>query len=119
MGDDRDLERKVRRHGNLAENAAIFVVVLALAEMIGTGSAMLWALGLIFLVGRSQGHMAMRAVSFYCCARYRRVINIACWSAAERDLVGHAFQSGSIRMSYLLRIKWLWPVALCDIIEHH
>ena len=37
-GTDRDLERKSRRHGNLAENAAIFVIVLALTEgLIGSG----------------------------------------------------------------------------------
>lgn len=37
-GGDRELERKSRRHGNLAENAAIFVIVLALTEaLIGSG----------------------------------------------------------------------------------
>ncbi len=34
IGEDRDLERKVRRHGNLAENAGLFLVVIALLEMI-------------------------------------------------------------------------------------
>ncbi|MEO1221360.1 MAG: MAPEG family protein [Pseudomonadota bacterium] len=34
IGDDRDLERKVRRHGNLAENSGLFLVVIALLEMI-------------------------------------------------------------------------------------
>jgi uncharacterized membrane protein YecN with MAPEG domain len=34
VGDDRDLERKVRRHGNLAENSGLFLVVIALLEMI-------------------------------------------------------------------------------------
>ena len=32
-GDDLNLERVSRRHGNLAENAAIFVVVLTLLEL--------------------------------------------------------------------------------------
>ena len=35
IGGDKDLERKVRRHGNLAENAAIFLLVLGLAELAG------------------------------------------------------------------------------------
>jgi uncharacterized membrane protein YecN with MAPEG domain len=34
IGEDRDLERKVRRHGNLAENAGLFLVVIALFEML-------------------------------------------------------------------------------------
>ena len=32
-GEDPVMERKIRRHGNLAENAGLFVAVLALAEM--------------------------------------------------------------------------------------
>ena len=43
MGDDADLERKVRRHGNLAENAGIFLAVLALMEVSGlTNTAVFW-----------------------------------------------------------------------------
>ena len=45
VGDDKDLERKMRRHGNLAENAAIFVVVLALTEGIVGGGAVVVAFG--------------------------------------------------------------------------
>lgn len=49
---DPTLERLVRRHGNLAENAAIFIVVLALLEALGTGAtAVLWMAG-IFLTAR-------------------------------------------------------------------
>lgn len=33
LGDDQDLERKVRRHGNLAENSALFLAVFIAAEM--------------------------------------------------------------------------------------
>ena len=32
-GDDHNLERLARRHGNLAENAAIFLITLALLEL--------------------------------------------------------------------------------------
>ena len=34
IGDDKDLERKVRRHGNLAENSGLFLIVIALFEML-------------------------------------------------------------------------------------
>ncbi|MEM1052358.1 MAG: MAPEG family protein [Pseudomonadota bacterium] len=34
IGEDRDLERKVRRHGNLAENSGLFLVVIAVLELI-------------------------------------------------------------------------------------
>ncbi len=51
-GTDRNLERKVRRHGNLAENAAIFVVVLALAELRAPESTALIYLGAAFVVAR-------------------------------------------------------------------
>ncbi|MDA1101094.1 MAG: MAPEG family protein [Proteobacteria bacterium] len=49
---DPTLERLVRRHGNLAENAAIFVVALALLELLGApGMIVLWLAGL-FLAAR-------------------------------------------------------------------
>jgi uncharacterized membrane protein YecN with MAPEG domain len=51
-GDDLDLERKVRRHGNLAENAALFIVLLALAEMTVVSDTVVRVLGIIFIVGR-------------------------------------------------------------------
>ena len=34
VGEDKHLERKVRRHGNLAENSGLFLVVIALFEML-------------------------------------------------------------------------------------
>lgn len=34
IGEDRDLERKVRRHGNLAENSGLFLAVVAILEML-------------------------------------------------------------------------------------
>lgn len=34
IGDDRDLERRVRRHGNLAENSGLFLAAIALLEII-------------------------------------------------------------------------------------
>lgn len=52
MGDDKDLERKVRRHGNLAENAALFLVVLALAELVGGSAQVLTIVAGAFVVAR-------------------------------------------------------------------
>ena len=52
VGSDLDLERKVRRHGNLAENAAIFLVVLSFAEILSGGGAIVTTLGAVFLFAR-------------------------------------------------------------------
>ncbi|MGP1283824.1 MAG: MAPEG family protein [Parasphingopyxis sp.] len=52
IGNDRDLERKVRRHGNLAENGALFIVTLALAELVGAPPTLLWAFAGVFLAAR-------------------------------------------------------------------
>lgn len=49
---DPTLERLVRRHGNLAENAAIFVVALALLEILGTTGDTVLSLAGIFLAAR-------------------------------------------------------------------
>lgn len=51
-GTDAALLRAVRRHGNFAENAAIFVVALALAEMMGAQRWFVAALAALFIVGR-------------------------------------------------------------------
>jgi uncharacterized membrane protein YecN with MAPEG domain len=51
-GGQEDLLRAVRRHGNLAENAAIFVISLALLEMIGTGAPTVAALAAVFVAAR-------------------------------------------------------------------
>ncbi|MEP3422856.1 MAG: MAPEG family protein [Erythrobacter sp.] len=63
VGDDRHLERKSRRHGNLAENAAIFIVVLALTEMlIGTGPIVI-AFGAVFALARVSHAFAFNSLS--------------------------------------------------------
>ena len=51
-GGNADVLRAARRHGNLAENAAIFVVALALFELIGGGRHMTEIYAGIFIVGR-------------------------------------------------------------------
>lgn len=51
-GGQAELLRAVRRHGNLAENAAIFVVSLALLELIGTASLIVSGLAAAFVAAR-------------------------------------------------------------------
>lgn len=53
LGDgDATLQRLVRRHGNYAENAAIFVASLALLEMMGAVRPLVIGLAALFVVGR-------------------------------------------------------------------
>jgi hypothetical protein len=53
LGDgDATLQRLVRRHGNFAENAAIFVASLALLEMMGAARPFVIGLAALFIVGR-------------------------------------------------------------------
>jgi len=51
-GDDVTLERKIRRHGNLIENAPMFVLVLALLEMAGGSQTAVLAFAGVFLIAR-------------------------------------------------------------------
>jgi len=51
-GTDPALVRAVRRHGNYAENAAVFVVALALLEMLGAQRWFVAALAAVFVAGR-------------------------------------------------------------------
>jgi uncharacterized membrane protein YecN with MAPEG domain len=46
------LLRATRRHGNYAENAAIFVVGLALAETMGAARLLIVALAVVFVAAR-------------------------------------------------------------------
>ena len=51
-GGHHDLGLRVRRHGNLAENAGIFLIVLALLEMVGGSPRAVIAFGIAFVVVR-------------------------------------------------------------------
>lgn len=63
FADDKDLERKIRRHGNLAENAAIFLVVLGFAEALSGGGVVTTILGFAFLVARIAHGIAFSSLS--------------------------------------------------------
>lgn len=52
ISDDRDLERKVRRHGNLAENAGLFLAVIALFEILTGQTAYVAAVCIVFAIAR-------------------------------------------------------------------
>ncbi len=54
IAEDKHLEGKVRRHGNLAENAAIFVAVLALTELSGAPSGVVRGFAIAFAIGRAS-----------------------------------------------------------------
>lgn len=58
-GNDPAMERKIRRHGNLAENAGIFIAVLALAEMIGVPGQIVQIIAIIFIVARISHAIAL------------------------------------------------------------
>ena len=51
-GNDQNLERLGRRHGNLAENAAIFLITLALLELRIGSTAVVFVLATTFVVAR-------------------------------------------------------------------
>lgn len=51
-GDDPHLERKIRRHGNLTENAGLFVIGLGLLELLGGSATAVIILAAVFVIGR-------------------------------------------------------------------
>ncbi len=58
-GGDPVMERKIRRHGNLAENAGLFVAVLAIAEMTVVPSSTIMIIAIGFLVARFSHAIAL------------------------------------------------------------
>jgi len=63
MGNDLNLERKVRQHGNLVENAALFVLVLALAELCGLPANVLFWFAVVFGLARVSHVLAFTSLS--------------------------------------------------------
>lgn len=52
VADNRRLERRVRAHGNLTENAPIALIMLLLLELMATAPLLLHSLGASFVLGR-------------------------------------------------------------------
>ncbi|MEL7537801.1 MAG: MAPEG family protein [Pseudomonadota bacterium] len=63
FGDDADLERKIRRHGNLAENSALFLAVLVVTELVGTPTAVVAGFGAAFIVARLSHALAFTSLA--------------------------------------------------------
>ncbi len=51
-GGNEALARQIRVHGNLIENAPIFLILLVLLELTGTGKIKVIILGTVFVLGR-------------------------------------------------------------------
>lgn len=62
-GEDQNLERKIRRHGNLAENSALFLIALALAELVGAPTFYLTILAALFVFARASHAVALSSLS--------------------------------------------------------
>ena len=60
---DMKLERLVRRHGNLAENAAIFITVFALYELLFGQTLIALIVGLVFFLARALHALAFTSDS--------------------------------------------------------
>lgn len=56
---DGDLLRKIRRHGNLAENAPIFLILLGFLEIIGGPQSAVLGLAIVFVVARLSHSYAL------------------------------------------------------------
>lgn len=52
VGDQPELLARVRSHGNLAENSAIILIILALLEMAGTSQIIISVAAALFVIGR-------------------------------------------------------------------
>lgn len=58
-GDDEALLYKIRRHGNLTENAPIFLILLGLAEGFGAYQGYVIGLAAVFIVARLAHAIAL------------------------------------------------------------
>lgn len=52
-GEDEDLLRRVRAHGNFIEYTPIALIILMLAEVQGHGMALLWTMSALLIAGRA------------------------------------------------------------------
>ena len=51
-GGNKELALRMRRHGNFVENVPMIVLLMLLAELLGSGALWLHAAGLLLLLGR-------------------------------------------------------------------
>ena len=62
-GEDEHLHRKIRRHANMAENAALFLIALGLAEMSGASASYLAPIAALFVAARISHALAFTSLS--------------------------------------------------------
>ena len=62
-GVDQDLVRKVRRHGNLAENSALIIIALVLTELSGAPANIVMAFGGLFVFARLSHALAFSSLA--------------------------------------------------------
>lgn len=63
-GGDTDLMRRMRAHGNFTETVPITLLAMGGAELAGTPATLVWAGGLILLVGRLMHYVTIRKVGW-------------------------------------------------------
>ena len=61
---DIDLRRRQRAHANFTETVPITLLAMAGAELLGTSATLLWAGGLILLLGRLWHYYVIRTVGW-------------------------------------------------------
>jgi len=93
---DLQLERKVRRHGNLAENAALFIVLLMLAEMTIVPSKVVLILGIIFIIGRIFHAIAFTSLAGSHGEDGSKLFKVARWIGALGTAIGLLGAAGYI-----------------------
>lgn len=61
--DDPQFERLIRRHGNLAENAPIFLLALGFIELLGASTNLVLIFAMIFFVARISHMLAFTSLA--------------------------------------------------------
>ncbi len=62
-GGNEALQRNIRRHGNLAENAPIFILLLGLLELANGNATWVFYLGVVFIVARFAHALALSGIA--------------------------------------------------------
>jgi len=63
-GGDLDLRRRQRAHANFTETVPITLLAMAGAELLGTAPTLLWAGGIVLLIGRLWHYYVIRTVGW-------------------------------------------------------
>lgn len=96
-GGDELMLRRIRRHGNLAENAPLFLVLLAMLEMLGGTTALVQGLGIVFVLARFSHAYAFTADSQPLAPRAGGALgNLLCIVICSVALLLKALEMGAI-----------------------